>query len=87
MINQLVGILSSILNLYCIIIFVWAILSWFQNSNKLVRDIYRVLDTIVAPYVNLFRRFIKPMGGLDITPFLALIVLQLVVRLLFMLIA
>lgn len=81
--SQIVMILSSILNFYCIIIFVWAILSWFQNSNKVVRDIYRVLDTIVAPFVNLFRRFIPPMGGMDLSPFIALIVLQLFARLLF----
>lgn len=79
----LVSILSSIINLYSLIIFVWAILSWFQNSNRTIREIYRVLDTIVSPYVNLFRRFIKPMGGIDFSPFIALIVLQLIARLLF----
>ncbi len=80
--SMVISILSSVINLYCLIIFVWAILSWFQNSHKMVRDIYRVLDTIVAPYVNLFRRFIPPMGGVDLSPFIALIVLQLVARLL-----
>ncbi|MDR1358515.1 MAG: YggT family protein [Coriobacteriales bacterium] len=79
---QLATILSSIINLYCLIIFVWAILSWFQSSNKTVRDIYRVLDTVVAPYVNLFRRFIPPLGGMDLSPLIALIVLQILSRLL-----
>jgi YggT family protein len=81
--NSLAGILSTIINFYTLVIFVWAILSWFRASNKAVNDVYKVLDTVVAPYVNLFRRFIPPMGGLDLSPFIALIVLQILARLLF----
>ena len=73
-------ILNSAITLYCIVIFAWAILSWFKDSNKVARDIYKALDVIVAPYVDIFRRLIKPMGGMDLSPFIALIVLQLVGR-------
>jgi len=79
----LVMTLSMIINFYCVIIFVWVILSWFKSSSKIVTDIYNVLDTVASPYVNLFRKFIPPMGGLDISPLVALICLQLVARLLF----
>ena len=79
---QLVLILNSIVNFYCLLIFVWVILSWF-SASKVARDIYKVLDTIVGPYVKLFKKFIPPMGGMDFSPFIALIVLQLVARLLF----
>jgi len=81
--TQLLMILSLIINFYSILIFIWVVLSWFKESNKFVRDIYRVLDPIIAPYVNLFRKLIPPMGGLDFSPFVALIVLQLAARLLF----
>lgn len=80
---QLITILNSIVSFYCLLIFVWALLSWFKTANKTVRDIYKMLDTIVSPYVNLFRKFIPPMGGMDLSPLIALIVLQLVSRLLF----
>ena len=83
MIVQLVSLLNLAVDLYTVVIFAWVILSWFRSASKTVRDIYRVLDKIVAPYVNLFRKFIPPMGGLDFAPFIALIVLQLVARLLF----
>jgi YggT family protein len=76
-------ILSSAVNFYCLLIFVWVILSWFKNGGKVVREVYRVLDTVIAPYVNLFRKFIPPMGGLDFSPFIALIVLQIVSGLIF----
>ncbi len=74
--------LNSIVSFYCLLILAWAILSWFKNANKTVRDIYKVLDMVVAPYVNLFRKFIPPMGGMDFSPLIALIVLQLASRLL-----
>ena len=72
----------NLVNLYCIIIFLWAILSWFQN-NKTARKFQKMLDVVVAPYVNLFKKIIPPMGGMDFTPFIAMVVLQLVARLLF----
>ena len=80
---QIVMILSMVVNLYSFLIFIWVILSWFKGANKTVRDIYKALDTIIAPYVNLFRKFIPPMGGLDFSPFIALIVLQIVARVIF----
>ena len=79
---QIISTIAVVINFYCIIIFIWAILSWFQNSNKVIRDLYRVLDTIVKPYVDLFRRFIPPMGGMDLSPLAALVALQIVARLL-----
>ena len=77
---SLVTIVSSVLNIYSIIIFIWAILSWFGRSQGFVRDIYNALDVVVAPYVNLFRRFIPPLGGLDLSPLIAMVVLQILAR-------
>jgi len=75
-------ILSAAINLYSFVILVWVILSWFKG-NKIARDIYKVLDPIAAPYVNLFRKILPPMGGMDFSPLIALIVLQLVARVIF----
>lgn len=81
MLYQLASIIGAVVNFYCMVIFVWAILSWFRGANKVVNDIYEVLDKVVSPYVDLFRRFIPPMGGVDFSPLIALIALQLVARL------
>lgn len=86
MLLQLVSLLSTVINLYTFIILAWAILSWFQK-NKTAYSIYKALDALVAPYVNLFRRFIPPVGGIDFSPLVALIALQLAARLLFALIS
>ncbi|MDR2673015.1 MAG: YggT family protein [Coriobacteriales bacterium] len=77
---QIALVINTVISLYTLLIFVWAILSWFNTGNAVVRDIYNALDKLVAPFVNLFRRFIPPLGGLDLSPFIALIVLQLLAR-------
>jgi uncharacterized protein YggT (Ycf19 family) len=38
------------------------------------------LHDTVEPYLRLFRRMIPPLGGFDLSPIIALIVLQLVYR-------
>ena len=67
---------------YKILIFVWCILSWIpMRRDGVLADIAQAINTLVAPYINLFRRFIPPFGGLDFTPILAIIVLELIQRL------
>ena len=75
-------ILVYAVNFYVLIIIAWTILSWFNKGTGLVHDIYQALDKICSPYVDLFRRFLPTAGGLDFSPFIAIIVLQILVRLL-----
>ena len=76
-------IIVRLADVYTFIIFVYVMMSWFPIRGGIVGDIYRVLGKICDPYLNLFRRFIPPIGGMiDISPILALLVLQFVVRLL-----
>lgn len=78
------GLLASLLNLYGIFIVIYIVLSWIvaTSNSGLVADIYRVLGTICEPYVGLFRRIVPPIsvggGGLDLSPVIALFVLQIV---------
>jgi YggT family protein len=84
---NLTGLLASLLNLYATIILVYVILGWFVTvgSRGLLMDVYRALATLCEPYLRLFRRILPPAmigsGGLDFSPFIALIVLQIVSRL------
>lgn len=52
--------------------------SWINPDpyNPLVRFIYQVTEPILAP----LRRYIPPFGGLDITPIVALIIMDLLRR-------
>jgi len=75
------ALILGLANAYSTIIFVYVIMSWIPHSTGIVGDIYRVLGKICDPYLNLFKRLIPPIGGMvDVTPIIALLVLQLVVR-------
>ncbi|MCI8366597.1 MAG: YggT family protein [Eggerthellaceae bacterium] len=76
-------LLIRLVDLYSMIIFVYVLMSWLPvNNGGLLTDIYSVLGKICDPYLNLFKKLIPPLGGMvDVTPIIALIVLQLIARL------
>jgi len=79
-----VGIVLAVIRFYEFLIFAYVILSWIvptQRSGGLLTDLYRVLGTLCEPYVGLFRRILPVSlvggSGLDFSPFIALLALQL----------
>ena len=75
-------LLIQLINAYSIIIFIYVLMSWFPHEQGIVGQIYSALGVLCDWYLDLFRRFIPPIGGaLDISPIVALLVLQLVGRL------
>ena len=52
-----------------------AILSWLP-MDRYNNPVVRVLDQMTAPILEPLRRFIPPVGMMDITPIIALIILQ-----------
>lgn len=52
-----------------------AILSWIQPGGSINRDLERLTSPILRP----LQRFIPPISGLDITPLIALVILQLII--------
>ncbi len=77
-------LLVRLVDVYTFIIFVYVIMSWIPSKRGIIADIDNVLAKLCDPYLNLFKRFIPPIGGMiDISPIVAILVLQLVVRLLF----
>lgn len=75
-------VLYRLLDFYSLLIVIDAILSWIPTQSEgLLYDVKSVIKRLVDPYVGLFRRFIPPMGGLDFSPMIALIALQLLSRL------
>ena len=64
------------LGLYMIIGFVLiqAVLSWVNPFSPLAPVFYAMAQPILAP----FQKFIPPVGGVDLTPLVALIVVQLI---------
>ena len=76
-------LIVSLSDAYSMIIFVYVMLSWFPTDRGILANINTVLARICDPYLNLFKRLIPPIGGMvDVTPIVALLVLQFGVRLL-----
>ena len=67
------------------LIFVYVLMSWIPQKSGIIADIDTVLGRVCDPFLNLFRKFIPPIGGMvDISPIFALLVLQFAVRLIVM---
>ena len=78
--DLLTNSLANFLNIYLLLIFVRILLTWFPTVNWM-NQVAAFLSPITDPYLNIFRSFIPPLGGLDISPILAILVLQLVAQL------
>ncbi len=76
---MIASVVDRAISLYSLLIFVYIILSWLPASGT-VWEIRRMLGTLVEPYLGLFRRIVPPMGMIDITPIVAIFVLQYVIR-------
>lgn len=77
-------ILVRLVDVYTFIIFIYVLLSWIPNKSGVIGDINNELAKICDPYLNLFKKFIPPIGGMiDISPIIAILVLQLIVRVLY----
>lgn len=78
----LLFILSALLQLLTYAIIANAILSWLvafdviNLRHPFARQVARFLDAVTRPVLAPFQRFIPPIGGIDITPIIALLVIQ-----------
>jgi YggT family protein len=69
--------------LYMLMIMARLISSWFPGSQR--SRFVQFLGFYTEPYLGLFRKVIPPIGVLDLSPMIALILLQLAEKLVFML--
>ncbi len=71
--------ISMIGQIYLYMIIVYVLLSWVPNARE--SFVGNLLAKLVEPYLNPFRKIIPPIGGmLDISPVVALFVLQFVIQ-------
>jgi len=79
--DALAGYASSLLLVYTILVIAWVAGSWVIAAGKVpgwLFPVLRFLDSVVGPFVRLFRRFIPMIGPVDISPLVALLALQIV---------
>ncbi len=74
--------LNLLLTAFTAAILICVLLTWIPNldpSNPLVRLLNQATDPILAPA----RRFIPPIGGMDLSPIVVILVLQVLQKLLY----
>lgn len=78
-------IIVKLADLYTLLIIVYVLMSWFPIPREgVLADIHAVLAKVCEPYLSIFRKLVPPIGGVvDITPIIAIVVLELVVKLIF----
>lgn len=69
--------LTTFFQIYLVLIILRVLLSWFPNVNWF-NPPFSTLSQLTDPYLNIFRSFIPPLGGIDFSPMLAIILLQIV---------
>jgi uncharacterized protein YggT (Ycf19 family) len=78
--------LSTLINVYVLLIVAYIITTLIFSFggrvpyNRWSNAIITFLRDVSEPYLRLFRRFIPPIGPLDISPIVAILVLQVVGR-------
>ncbi len=74
---DIVKIVDNIFYFYFLLIILRIFLTWIPSIDwhqQPIKSIREVTDM----YLNVFRRFIPPVGGLDFSPIIAIIVLQII---------
>ncbi|MGD1905077.1 MAG: YggT family protein [Leptolyngbyaceae cyanobacterium] len=71
--------LATFLNIYFVLLIIRILLSWFPNVDW-YNPPFSVISQLTDPYLNLFRSIIPPLGGLDLSPILAFLLLQIVAQ-------
>ncbi len=81
---QLVSLIQRLFDIYGWLIVIWCLLTWVpMRPGGFADDLRGALGMLVEPYLNLFRRFIPPLGGVDVSPIVAILVLTAIERLVY----
>lgn len=71
---SVMGLTKMLLNFYLFAIFGQIILSWLapHNNNPIISILYQITEPVMAPA----RKLLPPMGGLDLSPIIVILGLQ-----------
>ena len=70
------------ISVYILLIFAYILSSWIRvGYSPTLARVQRFLHDTCDPYLRLFRRFIPPLGPIDVSPIVAVVVLVVIDRL------
>jgi YggT family protein len=80
--NPVAFLILQILNIYEWVVIVAVIVSWLtafnviNQYNNFVRSLLRILIALTDPVFRQVRRVIPPIGGLDLSPIVVILVIE-----------
>jgi YggT family protein len=77
----LLNAVNTFIGIYTFLLLVRIILTWFPTIDWYNQP-WAALGQMTDPYLNIFRSIIPPLGGIDFSPMLAILLLQVVGQLL-----
>ena len=81
-VDSVANFVNVFITVYILLILAYVLTSWIRLPySPWLNRIQRFLYDVCEPYLRLFRRIIPPIGPLDLSPMVAIIVLVLAQRL------
>ncbi len=71
---QLYQVLDTALSIYSFAILIYILMSWFPGARESTIGV--LIAKICEPYLDQFRRFIPPIGMIDFSPLVGILVLK-----------
>ncbi len=69
-------IVANFISLYSLLVIIRCLLTWIPSLDFSTQP-FRTLSDVTDPYLNLFRGLIPPLGGMDLSPMVAIFALQI----------
>lgn len=82
--EDVAAFVGTLVLIYTILVFIRVLMSWFRRIpyNPVLNAVLEFVRETTDPYLNIFRRFVPMVrigpGALDLSPIVAIIVLQIV---------
>ncbi|MGB6407336.1 MAG: YggT family protein [Planococcus donghaensis] len=73
--SVILSLILSAINIYFYILIVSVFMSWVPSIKE--SSFGQMISKITDPYLDIFRRFIPPIGVIDISPIVAIFTLNL----------
>lgn len=71
-------LLRNAISIYTILVVIYILMSWVPSTRE--TGFGKFLGRIVEPYLEIFRKFIPPLGMIDISPIVAIFALRFIGR-------
>ncbi|ELK45065.1 YggT family protein [Bacillus sp. SB49] len=70
----LFNIIGTVIQLYSWVLIIYILLTWFPGARE--SSFGEILGRLAEPFLEPFRRIIPPLGMIDISPIVAILVLR-----------